>query len=240
MDSLPPSGRHKRPAFGRQNGRQNARQNERGQRGADSPRPPPKPLDAARLDEMALAYVARFATSAGRLRTYLQRKLRERGWAPDADAGPDADPHLALAEGASRMEALIERFVAAGYVDDESYARGRTGGLLRRGFGRRRINEALGAAGIASDLREQVMPGEGAQRRAALALASKRRFGPFGADAGGAATDPARRPKQIAAMLRAGHGMDAARALISATSVEEAEGWAAEAQDDDGPEAGNR
>ena len=40
-------------------------------------RKPPRPLDAARLNEMALAYVARFATSAGKLSDYLRRKLRE-------------------------------------------------------------------------------------------------------------------------------------------------------------------
>ena len=40
----------------------------------------PKPLDAPRLEELALAYVARFATSAAKLETYLRRKLRERGW----------------------------------------------------------------------------------------------------------------------------------------------------------------
>ena len=36
-----------------------------------------RPLDKARLEELALAYVARFATSAARLESYLARKLRE-------------------------------------------------------------------------------------------------------------------------------------------------------------------
>ena len=221
MDRPPPSRRRNGPAFDRPSDRQSGQ--------ARAPRPLPKPLDSARLDEMALAYVARFATSAGKLRAYLQRKLRERGWAGAADE----DPQLARAEGAARLEALIERFVALGYVDDESFARGRAGSLLRRGFGRRRINEALGAAGIDGDMRAAVMPGEGAQRRAALALAVKRRFGPFGDHL----PDPARRQKQTAAMLRAGHGMDAVRALLGAASAQEAENWAAEARDDE-PEPG--
>ena len=37
-----------------------------------------KPLDAARLDELALAYVARFATSRAKLLRYLARKVRDR------------------------------------------------------------------------------------------------------------------------------------------------------------------
>ena len=50
----------------------------------------PKPLDRARLDELALAYVARFATSAGKLERYLLRKIRERGWEGDSPADPAA------------------------------------------------------------------------------------------------------------------------------------------------------
>jgi regulatory protein len=190
-----------------------------------SPPRPPTPLTPARLEEQALAYVARFATSEGKLRAFLRRKLRQRGW----EAGEEEDRDSAFAEGAARIEALVERFATAGYVDDESFARGRTGGLLRRGFGARRIAEDLGAAGIGEDLRAAVAPGEGAQRRAALALARKRRFGPFG----DGADDPARRQKQLSAMLRAGHGMDSARRLVSAGSPEEAESWAAEADDQD-------
>ena len=57
-----------------------------------------------------------------------------------------------------------------------------------------------------------VRAGAGAQRRAALTLARKRRFGPFGA----APLDRPAREKQIAAMLRAGHGLDLARAVIEA------------------------
>jgi len=194
------------------------------------PRKPPRPMDAARLEEMALAYVARFATSAGKLRAYLRRKLRERGWqGPDGADPEDARGGEALAEGFGRAEALVERFVAVGYVDDESFAKARSGSLQRRGFGTRRIVEELGAAGIEEELRERVLPGEGAQRRAALALARKRRFGPFGVGA----SDPAVRQKQIAAMLRAGHGLEAARRLVSAASPEDAERWVEEAGEDE-------
>ena len=38
------------------------------------------PLDEAGLNELALAYVARYATSRAKLLAYLARKLRERGW----------------------------------------------------------------------------------------------------------------------------------------------------------------
>lgn len=173
-----------------------------------SERPKPKPIDAARLDELALGYVARFATSAAKLDGYLRRKLRERGWAGDGE------PPLA---------ALVERMVRAGYINDAVYARSKSTGLLRRGYGQRRVDQALGAAGIAEGLRHELRARPADQRAAALALARKRRFGPFGAEL----PDRIKGEKQIAAMLRAGHPLDSARELVNAVSVEAAEAWAA-------------
>jgi regulatory protein len=166
----------------------------------------PVPLDPHRLEELALAYVARFATSRAKLEGYLARKLRERGW---ESATPPAVADLA------------ERFVDAGYIDDEGYARARTGSLMRRGYGMRRVGQALGAAGIDSEVRERIAPDQAERRRSALVMARKRRFGPFAPEP----ADRAMREKQIAAMLRAGHGFDHIVALLDATSVEQAEAW---------------
>jgi len=164
-------------------------------------------LNASRLEELALAYVARFATTQAKLRAYLVRKLRERGWAED---------------GAPPVEAVVARYVEAGYVDDAAWARMKAGSLLRRGYGARRVGEALGQAGVAEDLRADVRPGEVEARRAALVLARRRRFGPF------AMTPPDRpaRDKQVAAMLRAGHPLDIARRIVDAADVQAAEEWA--------------
>ena len=175
---------------------------------------PPKPLGAARLEELALAYVARFATSAAKLEDNLRRKLRERGW-----DGEDDPP----------VTAIAAKFVANGFIDDAAYARAKSGSLLRRGYGQRRIGQALHAAGIAEDVREEVRAGEGEQRRAALAMARKRRFGPFGAGA----TDRAVREKQIAALLRAGHRLDSARELVNSPSEQAALDWAGQTDEDE-------
>ncbi|RJY09838.1 regulatory protein RecX [Aurantiacibacter aquimixticola] len=177
-------------------------------------RTPPKPLTRAVLEELALAYVARFATSAGKLERYLQRKLRERGWSEDEPDGAD-------------VPALISRFVDKGYVDDEAYARMRSSDLLRRGYGANRVRQALGEAGIVEGVRESVQPGEAARRRAALHMARKRRFGPFAVQP----ADREKREKQIAALLRAGHSFDHARAVLEAESEERAEEWLAEAEE---------
>jgi regulatory protein len=173
----------------------------------------PQPLSQTRLEELALAYVARFATTQGKLRDYLQRKLRERGW--DEDIPPDLD-------------ALIARYCELGYVNDASWARMKAGSLLRRGYGARRVGEALGHAGLGEDLRADVRPDEAAERQAALILARRRRLGPFCVQE----ADRPLREKHIAAMLRAGHRLDVARAIISAESPEDAEAWVSEAGDD--------
>jgi regulatory protein len=94
--------------------------------------------------------------------------------------------------------------------------------LQRRGYGRRHISQALGQAGIAADVVAEALPDELAARQAALALARKRRLGPFG-------PQPLERPareKQIATLLRAGHPLDSARKLVNAASIDAAEAWA--------------
>lgn len=172
------------------------------------------PLNTARLEELALAYVARFATSAAKFEAYLRRKLRERGW--EGEGEPD-------------VAALAARYVELGYIDDEAFARAKAGGLLRRGYGPRRVAQALGAAGIAEDVREEVRASEADERRAALAMARKRGFGPFRPEP----ADRAQREKQVAAMLRAGHALDSVLNLVDAESIEAAEDWVAEAMTDE-------
>jgi regulatory protein len=160
------------------------------------------PYDAAALEQAALGYAGRYATSRARLRAWLVRKLAERGW---AEAGePPLDP-------------LIERMAELGYVDDGAFAAARAASLGRRGYGERRVVAALRAAGIAEDdaagARASARDGAWA---AALRFAERRRIGPFAA----VRPDPAGREKALAAMLRAGHPPALARRLIAASPGE--------------------
>ncbi|ANU07099.1 regulatory protein RecX [Paraurantiacibacter namhicola] len=174
---------------------------------------PPKPLDEAKLRDLALHYVARFATSSAKLERYLTRKLRERGW------GGERDPDV---------PALVASHVEAGYIDDDAYARMRAGSLTSRGYGARRVAQVLHADGLAEDVRAAHAPDERAQREAILRYAKRRRFGPFAADPAAAASDRALREKQLAAMVRAGHSFDHARAALDARSETALEEWVGE------------
>ncbi|MFK4871715.1 hypothetical protein ACI3K3_06800, partial [Novosphingobium sp. ZW T3_23] len=96
------------------------------------------------------------------------------------------------------------------------------------GYGARRVGEALGHAGLAEELREEVRPDEAAERSAALVLARRRRLGPFASEL----PDRPLREKHIAAMLRAGHRLDIARRIVEADDVDAAEQWAQSAEGD--------
>jgi regulatory protein len=177
-------------------------------------KPAPKPLGPRRLNDMALAYVARFATSAARLEAYLTRKLRERGW--------EGDTH----QGHAAIQTLIARFVDAGYVDDETYARMKSGSLLRRGYGARRIDQALNFDGIDEPLRADIAPNAHESRQAALIYARKKRLGPYAREV----PDAPLREKHLASFLRAGHAMGIARKILATPDIETLEQWA---QDED-------
>jgi regulatory protein len=162
----------------------------------------PRPLDDSGLRELALGYAARYATTAARLRRYLQRKIGEREWT-------GAEP--------PDIEALVARLAGLGYVDDRAFAEARTRDLTARGFGARRVRGALAAAGVGRDDAEAATapdPDNPASALAtAIAFARRRRFGPF---ARAASDDPARRRRELAAMARAGHDFEIARRVLEA------------------------
>ena len=186
----------------------------------------PPPLNAGAVNELALGYVARFATSAGRLTAYLKRKVRERGW--EDGAGED---------GAGSVAAVVARMVDLGYIDDAGFALARGEGLLRRGYGVRRIAETLNRDGIDAPLIARAGGTQADRRAAALAFAQRRRLGPFGrgssnpADSASSGLDPATRARQVAAMMRAGHPLAAARAMVEAADCRAAQEWVDEADD---------
>lgn len=174
---------------------------------ADHPRPrrAPPPLDDERLRELAFAYVARFATSEAKLAGYLRRKLRERG--SSEERPPD-------------VEGAVARCVELGFVDDTSFAEQKAAALGRRGYGARRVKQALAVAGIAEDTITSVLPDDDGALEAARRFAQRKRIGRYAA----APASPELQQKQIAVMLRAGHGLAHARAIVQGRDIEEEHG----------------
>lgn len=171
-------------------------------------RKPRPPFDGEALEQSALGYAGRYATTRARLAQYLRRKLKERGW-----AGAGEPP----------VERLVERLAELGYVDDRAFATAKAASLGRRGYGQRRVRAALRAAGIAEEDSEEAREeaGRGAWD-AALRFAERRRIGPFAT----VASDRPAREKALATMLRAGHSLHLARRLVAAKpgEIPEADG----------------
>ena len=163
--------------------------------GVPARRPLP-PLDAPALERLALRYVERFATTRGKLAAYLLRKIRERGW---DGAAPD-------------VAALADRFAARGYVDDRTYAQAKGAALSRRGYGARRVAATLradhvgeeDATGVLASVREEALD-------SALALARRRRIGPYAA---APPVDARERERRVAVLVRGGHAPGLAYRIV--------------------------
>ena len=160
---------------------------------------------------MALSYVGRFATSRAKLLSYLNRKIRERGW--EGGGEPDA-------------AAVAERLVRLGYVDDAAFALSKARTLTARGYGAGRVRQSLHAAGIGekdgAGARDLAAAGAVA---AALKFAQRRGLGPFAAQD----CNQHGRGKALSAMVRAGHGFALAKAIVSlAPGAEVDEEWLAQ------------
>lgn len=184
------------------------------------PRPPAaKPADRPvrrvtpqYLENAALHYLERFASSTANLRSVLMRKVKRSAQAHGTD--PE--------EGAGWVDDLLARYVRSGLLNDETYARMRTESLHRRGASTRAIAQKLAAKGIDRDeadkaldsLREDVGPE--VDLTAALALAKRRRLGVYRLPDARAA----HRDKDMAALGRAGFGYDIARRVVDAETPE--------------------
>ncbi|HEY5722314.1 MAG TPA: RecX family transcriptional regulator [Allosphingosinicella sp.] len=159
---------------------------------------PAAALDEGGLERLALFYAERYATTRFKLRAYLSRKIRERGWAGTAEPP---------------LDALVERFARLGYVDDRAFASSRASSLIRRGYGERRVAEALRAAGIESaDSQGAREEARGAAWDSALRFARRKRIGPWAV----AVPDRDGRRRAAGAMLRAGHDPAHVRRLVDA------------------------
>jgi regulatory protein len=157
----------------------------------------PEPLDEARLRALALFYLGRYATSSGRLRAYLRRKIAEHGWADESDPPIDA---------------VIDQCIQLGYVDDQAFAQARAATLIRRGYGPEKVKNSLRAAGVAHDQADQSSSMDNDARLvAALIFARRKRLGPFSKSESGTEI----RQKTVAAFIRAGHGFDVVSQVIA-------------------------
>jgi regulatory protein len=171
----------------------------------------PRKITAQRLENIALHYLGRYASSSANLRRVLMRRVERAAAAHGADA----------AEGAKLVEDLVARYLRSGLIDDRAYAAQKAASLQRRGASRFGITGKLRQQGVAGALIDDALQGLEQQGGAASELASacalvrRRRLGPYREKARRAAM----RDKDLAALSRAGFSFAVARRVLAAPDV---------------------
>jgi regulatory protein len=181
----------------------------------------PAKVTAASLNNIALHYLERFASSAENLRRVLMRRVRR------AAAHHGSDPE----EGAALVDSLIRRFEQSGLLDDQRYAAAKAASLQRRGGSRRAISGRLAQQGVAMALIAETLqelasePGSG-DLAAACAFIRRRRLGAYRSASARAATPE----KDMAALARAGFSFEIARRVLACEDVAAVEALCTEEQ----------
>lgn len=175
-------------------------------------RPPPPDIDPAALERAALRYLERFSASRAQVLRVLARRV---------DRALRADPELDRAAALAAAEAVVARIAARGLLDDGRFAEGRARSLAARGRSPAAIRETLREKGVGRPEVERAMEalaeetGGDPALAAALALARRRRLGPWRP----AAERAARRDKDLGVLARAGFPRRLATRIVDAPDI---------------------
>ncbi len=174
----------------------------------------PRKVTPTSLENIALYYLERFATSSENLRQILSRRVLR-----------SAKHHKTDIEACDQLiDELILRYVDSGLLDDAAYARTQAASLNRRGKSIRAIRIRLRQKGVRSNIIEETLEvlaheiGE-PDLAAAIAYARKRRLGPYR----GSSNKPENKDKELAALARNGFSYSLARRIVEADNIDELE-----------------
>lgn len=168
--------------------------------------PPP---DAESLYQAALSYLARYSATRASLRRTLLRRVDR--WARSQTDAEAAEQATAAARAA--IDAIIERLVRTGIVNDAAFAEARARGLTRAGKSARSIQVRLIGKGVAPDLaREAATTDPDSELAAALVLARRRRVGPYRTTPD---PDAAEQARELGVLARAGFSRDVSERALA-------------------------
>lgn len=175
----------------------------------------PKKITESYLQNSGLYYLQRFASSVGHFKVVMGRKIDN-----SCHYHPDQDRD----ECYKMLDAVADKFIELGMLDDHAYARGMVTSMRRRGLSGRAIHAKLRAKQLDTDLIKTTLyaydrqngddNGAQAELRAALTCARKKRILPF--------YDGKDFEKSLAALGRAGFSYDIARKAMD-MSAEDAQ-----------------
>ncbi len=165
---------------------------------------PPARITQTYLENVALHYLERFASSSANLRRVLLRRIHR----STSHWGEEPESAIAL------MDEVIQKMIRLGYLDDARYAVAKASALRARGGSTRKVRAGLASKGVDTDLIDQALAqlveqGDGGDLDAAYIFARKRRLGPYRMSARAEF-----REKDLAALGRAGFSWSVAKQVI--------------------------
>ena len=170
-----------------------------------------------RLENKALHYLGRYASSEANLRQILKRFAMKKCQPADSD---DTTAFTQILE--SEINALISRYRALGYVDDRGFALGRARAMRARGVSTRRIIQTLKAKGVDAATAAEIMADDdiahadaetlSAETAAARTYAQRRRLGQYASPTSQA--KPNWQNRHLASMMRAGFNYATAKSVL--------------------------
>jgi len=166
----------------------------------------PKKISKTYLENAALYYLQRYATSAENLKRILLRKVKR----------SCAFHQTAVEDFAPLVDELVARYMSVGLVDDKVFAQAKVTSLRRQGHSGRSIIARLQVKGLSTAQIEAAMKNidaehENAEITAALAYTRRKKLGPYRKKP---ITDPKDLQKELASMGRAGFSYDVARRAL--------------------------
>jgi len=173
------------------------------------------------LKDLALTYAIRYPGTVGKMRRYLDQKMR------DAVAANECQASNARAW----VDAVIATLVRIKVLDDAVYAGNRARTLQRRGralsvIARDLQHKQAEPTAIESAVTELRAESADPDWKAAVNLARKKRLGPFGTalETSDRESRMKLRQKQLATLARSGFAFDLARRIVDARDVSSLDG----------------
>lgn len=174
----------------------------------------PCKVSATSIENAALHYLGRYATSSENLRQVLERRIIRA--AKHHDTNIEACTQLA--------GDLIRRYLENGILDDEGYAQTQAASMNRRGKSLRAIRFQLRQKSLSIDIIDkavEVLANEvgSPDIAAAIAYARKRHLGPYRRKT----CTPVNLDKELAALSRSGFSYALALRIVEAKNIDELE-----------------
>jgi regulatory protein len=163
-----------------------------------------KPITEARLQELALRYVGRYAATEAMLRRNLLNHVKRAERLQKESTASSSDV-------SKWISAIVQSAVKKGYVNDQTYAESVTRVAQKSGWSKRKISQKLMQKGIGRDMLAHTMEQGADDMRAALIFARRRSLGPYRKVE---EADKELRTKEMEKLCRAGFSPEMARKIV--------------------------